>query len=75
MTPEEGARQEIDRLLEAACWQVQDYKNLNLGAALGVAISEFPRESGFPLVYAILLPTRRNSTRHTANIPNPYLIL
>ena len=46
MTPEEEARQEIDRLLEAAGWQVQDYKNLNLGAALGVAISEFPLESG-----------------------------
>ena len=46
MTPEEEARQEIDRLLEAAGWQVQDYKNLNLGAALGVAIREFPLESG-----------------------------
>ena len=46
MTPEEEARQEIDRLLEAASWQVQDYKNLNLGAALGVAIREFPLESG-----------------------------
>jgi hypothetical protein len=34
MTPEEEARQEIDRLLEAASWQVQDYKDLNLGAAL-----------------------------------------
>ena len=37
MTPEEEARQEIDRLLKAASWQVQDYKDLNLGAALGVA--------------------------------------
>jgi type I restriction enzyme R subunit len=37
MTPEEEARQEIDRLFEAASWQIQDYKNLNLGAALGVA--------------------------------------
>ena len=46
MNPEDEARQEIDRLLEAASWQVQDYKNLNLGAALGVAIREFPLESG-----------------------------
>jgi len=46
MTPEDEARQEIDRLLEAASWQVQDYKKLNLGAALGVAIREFPLESG-----------------------------
>jgi len=46
MTPEEEARQEIDRLLEAASWQVQDYKELNLGASLGVAIREFPLMSG-----------------------------
>jgi len=46
MTPEEEARQEIDRLLVAGSWQVQDYKDLNLGAALGVAIREFPLESG-----------------------------
>ncbi|MGD0955077.1 MAG: hypothetical protein ABR985_22275 [Methanotrichaceae archaeon] len=46
MTPEEEARQEIDRLLEAASWQIQDYKDLNLGAALGVAIREFPLKSG-----------------------------
>ena len=46
MTPEEKARQEIDRLLEAAGWQIQDYRNLNLGATLGVAIREFPLESG-----------------------------
>ena len=30
MTPEEEARQEIDHLLQAAGWQLQDYKNLNL---------------------------------------------
>ena len=28
MTPEEEARQEIDRLLDAASWQVQDYEEL-----------------------------------------------
>ena len=46
MTPEEEARQEIDRLLQAASWQGQDYKDLNLGAALGATIREFPLESG-----------------------------
>jgi len=46
MTPEEEARQEIDHLLQAAGWQLQDYKNLNLGASLGVAVREFPLESG-----------------------------
>jgi type I restriction enzyme R subunit len=38
MTPEEEARQEIDKLLEAAGWLAKDYKKLNLAASLGVAI-------------------------------------
>lgn len=46
MTPEEKARQEIDRLLIAAGWQVQDYRDMNLGADLGVAIREFSLDSG-----------------------------
>jgi type I restriction enzyme, R subunit len=40
--PEEKARDKIDQLLEKAGWSIQDYKNLNLGASLGVAIREFP---------------------------------
>jgi type I restriction enzyme R subunit len=47
MTPEEAARQKIDELLASAGWLVQDYRDLNLGAALGVAVREFPLESGF----------------------------
>ena len=47
MTPEEKARQRIDELLESAGWKVQDRKDLNLGAALGVAIREFPLTSGY----------------------------
>jgi type I restriction enzyme R subunit len=46
MTPEEKARQNIDRLLEAAGWKVQDMSELNLGASLGVAVREFPLKSG-----------------------------
>jgi type I restriction enzyme R subunit len=46
MKPEERAREKIDRLLEAAGWKVQDYRELNLGASLGVAIREFPLQSG-----------------------------
>jgi type I restriction enzyme, R subunit len=46
--PEESARRKIDNLLELAGWQVQDYKDLNLGAAVGVAVREFPlRGAGF----------------------------
>ena len=46
MTPEEKARQQIDKMLDAAGWQVQDLRALNLGAALGVAVREFPLRSG-----------------------------
>jgi type I restriction enzyme, R subunit len=42
MRPEEKARSQIDDLLEKAGWSVQDYKDLNLSASLGVAIREFP---------------------------------
>ena len=42
MKPEESARKKIDELLELAGWHVQDYKDLNLGAAVGVAVREFP---------------------------------
>ena len=42
MKPEEKARNQIDELLEKAGWTVQDYKHLNLGTSLGVAIREFP---------------------------------
>lgn len=41
MKPEEKARQQIDLLLEQAGWKVQDYRELNLGASLGVAVREF----------------------------------
>ena len=47
MTPEEEARQLIDELLEAAGWQVQDYKQVNFSAGLGVAVREFTLKTGF----------------------------
>jgi type I restriction enzyme R subunit len=46
-TPEEEARQRIDQLLDAAGWRVQDRHELNLGAAVGVAVCEFPLTTGF----------------------------
>jgi type I restriction enzyme R subunit len=47
MTPEEKARQEIDQLLLAAGWHIQDYSDLNLGASIGIAVREFPLTTGF----------------------------
>ena len=46
MTPEERARLAIDQQLVAAGWSVQDYQQLNIGAAFGVAIREFPLATG-----------------------------
>ncbi|MEP7182670.1 MAG: hypothetical protein ABI886_10810 [Betaproteobacteria bacterium] len=42
MSPEEKARVEIDRLLEAAGWSVVDASKVNLHASRGVAVREFP---------------------------------
>ena len=44
--PEAEARIRIDELLEAAGWQVQDANSVNIHAARGVAIREFPLASG-----------------------------
>jgi len=46
MEPEQKARKNIDLLLEAADWKVQAYRELNLGASLGVAVCDFPLKHG-----------------------------
>ena len=45
-TPEEKARQQIDKLLSLAGWTIQDISEINLGASAGIAVREFPLESG-----------------------------
>lgn len=47
MNPEQRARVEIDRLLQAAGWHVCDVKAANIHANRGVAIREFPLDAGF----------------------------
>jgi type I restriction enzyme, R subunit len=54
MTPEEQARVNIDKLLEQSGWLVQDYKYLNLGASLGIAVREFPTLKG-PADYMLFI--------------------
>lgn len=46
MTPEQRAREAIDRVLAAAGWVVQDRADLNLSAGRGVAVREFPLIKG-----------------------------
>ncbi len=46
-TPEQLARQNIDSQLAACGWIVQDRQQMNLYAGRGVAVREFPLESGY----------------------------
>jgi Type I site-specific restriction-modification system, R (restriction) subunit and related helicases len=44
---EKIARENIDKLLDAAGWRIQDVASANIHAARGVAIREFPLKSGY----------------------------
>ena len=46
LAPEQQARENIDKQLEQSGWFVQDFKELNPSASLGVAVREYPTESG-----------------------------
>ena len=54
MTPEAKAREHIDRQLSHAGWVVQDLSQLNLGAAAGVAVREYPTDTG-PADYVLFV--------------------
>ena len=45
-TPEAEARKQIDKMLERSGWWVQDVASANLFASSGVAVREFPLETG-----------------------------
>ncbi|MBX3025799.1 DEAD/DEAH box helicase family protein [bacterium] len=47
MTPEQEARQQIDALLEACGWAVQDYRRYDPSQGPGVALREAPMKAGF----------------------------
>ncbi|GAA4446126.1 type I restriction-modification enzyme R subunit C-terminal domain-containing protein [Nibrella saemangeumensis] len=53
MTPEAKARQNIDKMLTHAGWQVQDLKQINLSLG-GVAVREYPTDSG-PADYVLFV--------------------
>lgn len=56
-TPEEEARAEIDRLLEAAGWAIQDRRDMNRHASTGVAVREYPTSNG-PADYMLFVDGR-----------------
>jgi type I restriction enzyme R subunit len=45
-TPEDRARQKIDKLLEAAGWAVQDRQDFDPRVSRGIAVREHPLETG-----------------------------
>ena len=54
MTPEAKARLVIDKKLVEAGWVLQDMKEFNPNAALGVAVREFATDSG-PVDYLLFV--------------------
>ncbi len=54
VTPEEKARQVIDKKLVEAGWILQDMKEFNPNASLGVAVREFATDSG-PVDYLLFV--------------------
>ena len=54
MSPEEKARQRIDERLQSAGWVVQDLKALNLAAGRGIAVREYPTDTG-PADYVLFV--------------------
>lgn len=54
MTPETKARQFIDQKLEQAGWVIQDMKQFNLSAGMGVVVREYPTDTG-PADYVLFV--------------------
>ena len=44
--PEQIARDQIDEMLHQAGWEIQDIKEFNPMAATGVAVREYPTDTG-----------------------------
>lgn len=54
MEPEQKARKVIDKKLEQSGWIIQDVKSLNPTVSRGVAVREFPTDTG-PVDYALFV--------------------
>jgi type I restriction enzyme R subunit len=53
-TPEQKAREKIDRMLIQAGWSVQNRRELDFGRGAGVAVREYPTDTG-PADYALFV--------------------
>ena len=56
-TPEQIAREQIDKRLEQSGWIIQDMIRINPMASLGVAVREYPTSTG-PVDYALFVDGR-----------------
>ncbi|MFQ5629608.1 MAG: type I restriction-modification enzyme R subunit C-terminal domain-containing protein [bacterium] len=54
LKPEQQSRLDIDRILQQSGWMVQDYRTCNPGAGPGVAIREYPTDTG-PADYILFI--------------------
>ena len=55
LTPEAKARVQIDKMLVAAGWVIQDRSEINLYAGAGVAIREYPLKGGLEADYLLFV--------------------
>jgi len=65
-TPEQRARKTIDQRLNTAGWHIQDYAELNLTAARGIAVCGSPSKSASPTTCCSL---RRTGALSRAGAP------
>ena len=56
-TPEQAARDRIDEMLSQSGWVVQDKRNIDFGAGLGVAVREYQTDVG-PADYVLFVDKR-----------------
>jgi type I restriction enzyme R subunit len=70
MTPEQEAREEIDDQLHQTGWAVQSAGEMDISAACGVAVREFPLKTGFAdyLLYADAKALGIQITREPASL-------
>ena len=57
MTPEQIARDRIDLMLAEAGWCVQDKNKIDFNRAAGIAVREYPTDSG-PADYVLFVDRR-----------------
>jgi len=55
--PEQKARDQIDRMLRDAGWQVQGKSSIDFSASPGIAVREYPADVG-PADYALFVNRR-----------------